>query len=131
MTDPRPTIDEATLRLRALRDPALPAMESLLGPDAPALIDSAVPPAPGDGPPSVARISWRPGRSLVVLYRRPTSDPATGERMLVARTEVHLEWSLRAGDRLDRALHEGKVADREHVARRGTGGPDAGQVGGA
>ncbi len=88
MTSPGPTIDEATRRLRELHDPALPAMEALLGPDAPALIDAAVPPAPGDGRPSVARISWRPGRSLVVLYRRPSDDPSIGERMLVARTEV-------------------------------------------
>lgn len=88
MTYPRPTIDEATRRLRELRDPALPAMEALLGPEASALVDSVTPPGPGEGPPALARISWRPGRSLVVLYRRSPGEPGAGERMIVARTEV-------------------------------------------
>lgn len=88
MTTPGPTHDEATERLRALRDPALPAMPTLLGPEATALIDATLPPAPGEGVPSIARVSWRPGRSLVVLYRRTSDDPASDERMIVARTEV-------------------------------------------
>lgn len=88
MISPGSTNDEATERLRALRDPALPAMPTLLGSDATALIDAALPPGPGEGVPSIARISWRPGRSLVVLYRRAPADRAGDERMIVARTEV-------------------------------------------
>jgi hypothetical protein len=89
MTSPGSTHDEATARLRALRDPALPALPTLLGPEATALIDATVPPGPGEGDmPSIARVSWRPGRSLVVLYRRAPADRGADERLMVARAEV-------------------------------------------
>lgn len=85
-------IDEATRRLRALRDPDLPALPVVLGDDAPELLDAAIPPPDGAGPAVLRRVGWRPGRSLHALFARPTMAPPGGgsaraEELIVASVD--------------------------------------------
>jgi len=85
-------LDEATRRLRALRDPALPALPVVLGAEAQDLLDAAIPPPDSAGPAVLRRVGWRPGRSLNALFARPTEVAAAGgsahhEELMVASVD--------------------------------------------
>jgi hypothetical protein len=68
-------------RLRALRDPALPALPTLLGSDAAELVDAVL---GGRGlvrRPRPTGVTWRPGRSLTVRFDASLAD--RGQRSTV------------------------------------------------
>lgn len=81
---------EAQQALRELRDPALPALPSLLGDEAEEILHAVVSSAGGSMLRSRPRqIHWKPGRSITVVYEtlvqhHGAADPTT--EMLVAST---------------------------------------------
>lgn len=62
-------MNEGARRLVALRDPDLPAMPAMLGPEAAAMLAPAAAAAGGSVESvRVAQVTWKPGHSLTVLY---------------------------------------------------------------
>lgn len=97
-------LNEASRRLRSLRDPAIPAMPELLGPGAHDLL-SAVLATEAELLKSwdVAGVTWRPGRYITVRYAVAT------------RAGVNTQVVAFAGESLpERALQLGR--DRQRVA---------------
>jgi hypothetical protein len=62
-------MDEATARVQALRDDALPAMGAMLGPEAGEMLAAALQIGAGRSLEArPAQVTWQPGRSLAVRY---------------------------------------------------------------
>lgn len=78
-----------TERLAALRDPALPAMRTMLGREARAMLSAATGDRSDVTSARPAQIHWDPGSALAVVYEARTSAAATAER-LVAFTATEL-----------------------------------------
>lgn len=100
-----PALDDATARMRALRDPGLPWLPDLLGGEAEQLLDAHVPGSSVHERARLGRVSWRPGRSFTAMYERRSSDPASApDQVVVAvleRAPDDHEPTIRLWDRLD------------------------------
>lgn len=71
MLVPHPeSMNESQTRLLSLRDEAIPALPSILGPDAEAIMAAALAPQKGHIVSCrLAQVSWAPGRSLTAVFR--------------------------------------------------------------